>query len=182
MTDTLLLLEDGIRPEDLPGLDVLALFITNLGLAIWMGSAFFGSFMVAPVVNRKLNPSHAREMMSQLAPRQHLLAFVCAALMMIGAGGILWIERLRTPAIAFFGFTGVALSLELFLGLVLSPRAAKLRERMQTSAGTEWNFAARDSYDHAVRWSGFLTVLILLLLVGACAALASILAWGHGTN
>lgn len=181
MTDLLLLLEDGMKPEDLPGLDVLALFVTNLGLAIWMGSAFFGSFMVAPLVNRRLNPSHAREMMSQLAPRQHWLAFVCAALMMIGAGGILWIERLRTPAIAFFAFTGVALSLELFLGFVLSPRAASLRERMQTSAGTEWNLGMRDSYDHAVRWCGFVSALILLLLVGTCAALAAVLAWGNGS-
>lgn len=174
------MMEDALRPEDLPGLDVLALFVTTLGLAIWMGSAFYGSFMVAPLVNRRLNPSQAREMMSQLAPRQHLLAFACALLMMLGAGGILWIERLRTPAIAFFAFTGVALTMELLLGLVLTPRAAKLRERMQTSAGTEWNFSVRDSYDHAVRLCGFVSVLILLLLVSACAALASVLAWGHG--
>lgn|GEM_PF-4842964 len=174
---------DSLTPQTLEeGLSVLALFVTTLGLAIWMGSAVFGSFVVAPLVNRRLQPSQAREMMSQLAPRQHWLAFVCAALMMLGSGGILWIERLRTPAIGFFASTGFALMLELFLGLVMAPKAARIRERMQSSAGTEWNLDWRGSYDHAVRICGFLSALILLVLVSSCAFLASVLAWGQGRS
>lgn len=172
-----------LAPQTLEeGLSVLALFVTTLGLAVWMGSAVFGSFVVAPLVNRQLQPGQAREMLNQLAPRQHWLAFVCAALMMLGSGGILWIERLRTPAIGFFACTGFALLIELFLGLVMAPRASRIRERMQSSAGTEWNLDLRGSYDHAVRITGFLNALIMLGLVGACAFLASVLSWGQAQH
>lgn len=159
-----------------PSMDVLALFVTMIGLAAWLGSAVFMTFFVAPLVNRKLGPSQAREVMDVIAPRQYWLAFASALLMVFGGTGALFYPNLRTPTITFLALTGAALAVVLYASLVIAPRTISLRDRLQSSAGSEMNIEVRERYDQAIRMGTFLNVLSLLFLICAAAALAFLIA------
>ncbi len=156
-------------------MDVLALFVTVVGLAAWLGSSVFMTFFVTPVVHRKLPPDEAAMVMDHVGPRQIWLAFGCALLMVSGGVGALFYESLRTPTITFLALTGVALAVVLYGGLVILPRMTSLRDRLQSSAGSEMNFQVRERYDQALRVSAYLNILSMLLLLGAAAALAAVL-------
>src|SRR5690606_23598298 len=107
---------------------VLALFFTALGLASWLGSAIFMNFIVAPVVNRRLAPSQAAELMEQVAPRQHWVGWFGAGLMAVGGAGALLYHPWRVPTIAFLVLTSIALALSLYAALVVLPRTISLRK------------------------------------------------------
>jgi uncharacterized membrane protein len=156
-------------------MDIFALFVTIVGLSAWMGSAAFMSFFVSPAVHKKLSPGQAAELLDALQPRLHWLSLACAIFMSVGGITALFYPTLKTPTITFLGLTSLAVALSLYGGFVLVPRTTSLRDRLQSSAGSEMNFAMRERYDQATRLAIFLNLLVLLLLLGAAAALAAIL-------
>lgn len=156
-------------------MDILALFITVVGLAVWLGSAIFVTFSVSPVINRRLPPSKVAEVMEQITPRFHWQGVAAAILMLLGGGGALFTPRIQMPTIVFMVLTGVALSLSLYTMFVIQPRVESLRQRLQSSAGSEENFHLRERYDHATRLTSFIGGLVLIILLGAAAALAAMI-------
>jgi uncharacterized membrane protein len=158
-----------------PAMDVLALFVTVVGLSAWMGATIFMSFFVAPVISRRLSPGQAADISDVLQPRLYWVSAASAILMGIGGITALFYPSLRAPTITFLVLTGAAVALSLYGGFVLVPRTTSLRDRLQSSAGSEWNFDVRERYDQATRIAVFLNLLVLLLLLGAAAALAAIL-------
>lgn len=155
---------------------VLAIFFTIIGLAAWMGAAIFLTFFVTPVVQRKLNPGKMADLMDNIGARYYGVGIGSSILMLLGSGTTLFIERLRVPALVFTSLTVLALLVTLYIWLVIVPRTVSLRERLQSSAGTEENFRVRERFDQATRLTAFLTFVVLIILVGAAAALAAILA------
>lgn len=157
-------------------MDVLALFVTVVGLSAWLGSTIFMSFCVLPAISRKLAPTEAAGVTDILQPRLYWLALGGALLMSVGGTTSLFYPTLKTPTITFLCLTGLAVVIALYVGFVIGPRTTSLRDRLQGSAGSEWNFEMRERYDQATRVGMYLNLLILLLLLGAAAALAAILA------
>ncbi len=156
-------------------MDILALFVTVVGLASWMGASVFMTFFVVPVVTRKLGPNEGSEVLASLQPRLHWLALGASVLM--GAGGIttLFYPTLKTPTVTFLCLVGTAVAISLYAALVIVPRTASLRDRLQSSAGSEMNFQMRERYDQANRLAIFLNYVVLFLLLGAAGALAAVL-------
>lgn len=156
-------------------MDIVALFVTIVGLASWFGAAVFMIFVVGPGVTRKLPPTEAAEVLDAIQPRLVWLSLGCAILMAVGGIAALFYPQLRVPTVTFLGLTSVAVALSLYSGLVLLPRTRSLRDRLQSSAGSEMNFQMRERYDQAVRVTLFLNIVVLLLLLGAAIALAAML-------
>jgi hypothetical protein len=155
-------------------MDVLAVFATIVGLSAWMGSCVFLTFFVGPVIGRKLGPGRTADVMDQVQPRYYWISLFSGLIMIIGSGGTLWIAPIRIPAIVFMGLTVLALTLSLYVWLVLHPRMVSLRTRLQSSAGSQENFVVRERYDQAERLTSFLNFIVLLMLLGAAAALSTV--------
>ena len=156
-------------------MDVLAVFATIVGLAAWVGSLLFHSFVVTPVMGKKLGPGRSAEVMDPIHKGYYLISFLSGIVMLIGAGGALFTESLRVPTWTFMGLTALALTTTLYTWLVLHPRTVSLRTRLQSSAGSQENFGAAERFDQATRLSAFVNVIVLLMLLGAAAALAALL-------
>jgi len=156
-------------------MDVLAVFATIAGLSAWTGSLIFHSFVVVPVVGKNLGPGKAAELLDGLHPRFFVISILSGVVMLIGAGGALFTEALRIPTWTFMGLTGVAVMMNLYAWLVLHPRQVTLRTRVQSSAGSQENFVVAERFDQACRLLSFVNVIVLLLLLGAAAALATLL-------
>jgi hypothetical protein len=154
---------------------LLGLFGTAVGLAFWLGSVVFFWFFVTPVLSKRLVPGKMAELIGVLNPRYYFLSYVCGLLMMIGAIQPIRNETTRFWAIAFISCTVVALGISLYAGIVVSPRSQDLRERLQSSAGSDENLWIRDRFDYTNRLSMFLNGLVILLLLGAAYCLSALI-------
>jgi len=156
-------------------MDILAGFATIVGLAAWTGSSIFLTFFVAPLITRKLGPGRAAEMLDQIHPRYYWTSFLSGIVMLIGAGGALFTEAVRLPTVTFMGLTALALTLTIYGWLVVHPRIVSLRNRVQSSAGSQENFVIAERFDQANRLNSFINLLCLLILLGAAAALGALM-------
>jgi uncharacterized membrane protein len=157
-------------------MDILAIFVTLVGLGTWTGASVFWSFFVVPALNRRLTPGKTSELMETLGARYYWTGFGAGVFMLAGAGTALFDEDVhRLPTITFIGLTALALVLLIYAWLVVLPRTVSLRKRLQSSAGSTENFVLAERFDQAHRLSSFFNVVILLLLVGAAGALAALL-------
>jgi Domain of unknown function (DUF4149) len=154
---------------------LLGLFGTAVGLAFWLGSVVFFWFFVTPVLSKRLVPGKMAELIGVLNPRYYFLSYVCGLLMLIGVIQPIVNEQTRFWAIAFISCTLVALAISLYAGIVVSPRSQDLRERLQSSAGSEENLWIRDRFDYTNRLSMFLNGLVILLLLGAAHCLSALI-------
>src|SRR5262245_16460196 len=154
---------------------LLGLFGTAVGLAFWLGSVVFFWFFVTPVLSKRLVPGKMAELIGVLNPRYYVLTYFCGVLMMIGAIQPIRDETRRPWAIAFIACTLVALGISLYAGIVVSPRSQDLRERLQSSAGSDENLWIRDRFDYTNRLSMFLNGLVILLLLGAAYCLSALI-------
>ncbi|MAG54751.1 MAG: hypothetical protein CMJ83_00515 [Planctomycetes bacterium] len=155
-------------------MDILAVFATIAGLSAWTGSSIFLTFFVEPVISRKLGPGRAAEVMEFIHPRYYWLSFISGIVMLVGAGGALFIPKVRVPSATFMGLTAIALTLSIYGWLVVYPRIVSLRTRLQSSAGSAENFVVAERFDQATRLAKFLNLVVLLILLGAAAALAAL--------
>ncbi len=156
-------------------MDVLAVFATIVGLAAWTGSLLFHSFVVNPIVGKRLGPGRGAEVMDSVHRGYYVISLLSAIVMLIGAGGALFYEHVRYATWTFMGLTGLALTTTLYGWLVLHPRTVSLRARLQSSAASQENFVVAERFDQATRLSTFVNVVVLLMLLGAAAALAALL-------
>jgi Domain of unknown function (DUF4149) len=154
---------------------LLGLFGTAVGLASWLGSVVFFWFFVTPVLSKRLVPGKMAELIGVLNPRYYFLSYVCGLLMLIGVINPIINEKTRAWAIAFISLTLVSLAISLYGGIVVSPRSQDLRERLQSSAGSDENLWIRDRFDHTNRLSMFLNGLVILLLLGAAYCLSGLI-------
>ncbi len=156
-------------------MDVLAVFATIAGLGAWIGSLIFHSFVVSPVVGRNLGPGKTADLMDRIHTRYYVISLLSGIVMLIGGGCALFAEAIRIPTWTFMGLTALALTATLYAWLVLHPRTVSLRTRLQSSAGSQENFVVAERFDQATRLSMFVNVIVLLILLGAAAALATLL-------
>lgn len=154
---------------------LLGLFGTVTGLAFWLGSVVFFWFFVTPVLSKRLVPGKMAELMGVLNPRYYFLSYVCGLLMLIGAIQPIRDETTRLSAIVFMSLTLIAIAISLYAGIVVAPRSQDLRERLQSSAGSDENLWIRDRFDHTNRLSTFLNGLVILLLLGAAYSLSALI-------
>jgi hypothetical protein len=154
---------------------LLGLFGTVVGLAFWLGSVVFFWFFVTPVLSRRLVPGKMAEVIGVLNPRYYVLSYACGLLMLVGAIQPIRNEDTRFDAIAFIALTMISIAISLYAGIVVSPRSQDLRERLQSSAGSDENLWIRDRFDHTNRLSIFLNGLVILLLLGAAYCLSSLI-------
>jgi glucan phosphoethanolaminetransferase (alkaline phosphatase superfamily) len=153
---------------------LLGLYGTTIGLAFWLGSVVFFWFFVTPVMSKRLVPGKMAELNGVLNPRYYFLSYVCGLLMLIGAIQPIRYEKTRAFAIAFLSLTLLSLAISLYGGIVVSPRSQDLRERLQSSAGSDENLWIRDRFDHTNRLSIFLNGLVIVLLLGAAYCLSAL--------
>ncbi len=105
-------------------------FIYLLSLVCWVGSIIFFSFFVAPVVFKTLDREKAGEVVGIVFPRYYKLGYVCGALILLcfllsGDVGLKWCAW----GIMILG-SGLA-------GLVINPKAKKLKEELKISSEDE---------------------------------------------
>src|SRR5262245_43199446 len=122
---------------------LLGLFGTVVGLAFWLGSVVFFWFFVTPVLSKRLVPGKIAELMGVINPRYYFLSYFCGLLMLLGAIQPIRNETTRGYAIVFMSLTLVAIGISLYAGIVVSPRSQDLRERLQSSAGSDENLWIR---------------------------------------
>lgn len=157
-------------------MDILAIFVTLVGLSAWTGASIFWSFFVVPALQRHLTPGKTADLIEMLGARYYWTGFVAGVLMLAGSGTALFDRDVhRLPTVTFIGLTAVALVLLIYAWLVLLPRTVSLRKRLQSSAGSTENFVLAERFDQAQRLSSFFSLVILLLLLGAASALAALL-------
>ena len=155
---------------------LLGLFGTSVGLAFWLGSVVFFWFFVTPVLSKRLVPGKMAELIGVLNPRYYVLSYACGAPHAASARSSR--SATATPAstaIVFISLTLISIAISLYAGIVVSPRSQDLRERLQSSAGSDENLWIRDRFDHTNRLSIFLNGLVLLLLLGAAYCLSSMI-------
>lgn len=152
---------------------ILALFATILGLACWLGAVVFATYFVFPVLFRKLTPGKAAEVNDHISLRYYYLGMACGGLMEMGGTLALLTAPKIWPTIIFMGLTALAMVGFMWGGIVMLPRAIDLRQRLQSTAGSEENFPIRERYDQIVRLSLFLNWVTVFILLGAALALAS---------
>lgn len=154
---------------------LLGLFGTVVGLAFWLGSVVFFWLLVTPVLSKRLVPGKMAELIGVLNPRYYVLSYACGFLMLLGAIQPIRNEETRLDAIIFISLTMISIGISLYAGIVVSPRSQDLRERLQSSAGSDENLWIRDRFDHTNRLSIFLNGLVILLLLGAAYCLSSMI-------
>jgi hypothetical protein len=154
---------------------LLGLFGTVIGLAFWLGAVVFFWFFVTPVLSKRLVPGKMAELMGVLNPRYYFLSYICGLMMLIGAIQPIRTEATRLYAIVFISLTLISIAISLYAGIVVSPRSQDLRERLQSSAGSDENLWIRDRFDHTNRLSIFLNGLVILLLLGAAYCLSALI-------
>jgi hypothetical protein len=154
---------------------LLGLFGTVIGLAFWLGSVVFFWFFVTPVMSKRLVPGKMAELMAVINPRYYFLSYLCGILMLLGALHPLWYPSTRLYTIVFMSLTLISIAISLYAGIVVSPRSQDLRERLQSSAGSDENLWIRDRFDHTNRLSIFLNGLVILLLLGAAYCLSALI-------
>jgi len=106
-----------------------------MALAVWLGGIVFFSFFVAPSVFRTLPPAEAGRLVADIFPNYYRVGYVCGAVL-LGTSVALWRSATDSAAgwVASTGLTAVMLSLTLYAGLVIQPRAHALHEELNGSS------------------------------------------------
>ena len=105
-------------------------FIYLLSLVCWLGSIIFFSFFVAPVVFKALDREKAGEKVDIIFPRYYKLGYVCGALILLS---FLMIGEVRLKWCAW----GIMVLGSGFAGLVINPKAKKIKEQLKSSPENE---------------------------------------------
>ncbi len=158
---------------------LLGLFAVVTGLALWLGSVVFFWWVVIPVFSKGLVGGKVAENLNSIGRFYYLLSYACGFLMLFGSLGALSNADMRPNTIAFMVFTAVGEAISLYAGIVVQPRSLGLRERLQSSAGTDENPFIRERFDHSNRLSIFLNALVVCTLLAASLCLSAMLSAAH---
>ena len=105
-------------------------FIYLLSLVCWIGSIIFFSFFVAPVVFKSLEREKAGEVVGIIFPRYYKLGYICGALILLS---FLMTDNVGLKWCAW----GVMVLGSGLAGLVINPKAKKLKEQLKSSPENE---------------------------------------------
>jgi hypothetical protein len=143
---------------------VFVRFLYLVAMAVWLGELVFFSFVGAPAIFRVLGPARAGEVVTAIFPRYYALgaggagvALVCALVL---AGRALMPSWWRGAA----GALGLGLLAMVWAGMVVHPRAQRLRATLQANGEVPSTSAEfRQLHARAVALNG---VALLSGLVG----------------
>ena len=107
-------------------------FIYLLSLVCWIGSIIFFSFFVAPVVFKNLEREKAGELVGIIFPRYYTIGYVCGVLVL----GVLLLSGLDTAGLKWCAW-GIMMLGTACAGLVVSPRAKTLKEKLKVAPESE---------------------------------------------
>jgi len=141
-----------------------------VGLAVWLGTIVFMSFVVAPAVFRALPRPEAGQVVGAIFPRYYAVSAVCGAVVLLCASGLLGAGAARGPWGVTAGLAAVLLAVTVYAGAVVQPRAAALRAEIHApnpSAG------AQAEFDRLHALAVGLNVAVLLGTVGLSILAAS---------
>ena len=151
---------------------IVAIFVYLLAIACWLGAIVFFSFVTAPSVFTSLPIAEAGKVISVIFPRYYAVGYIAGSVAVLMS--ILF--TVARPARGWWGITTVLLALGLaitfYAGLVVLPRADKLRHVAEDSSPQPEQKAEFDRL-HAL--SVYLNGAVLLLNVGALVTTAGAL-------
>ena len=107
-------------------------FIYLLSLVCWVGSIFFFSFFVAPVVFKTLEREKAGELVGIIFPRYYIIGYVCGVLVLV----TLLLTGPETVGLKWCAW-GIMMLGTASAGLGVNPRAKTLKEKLKDASETE---------------------------------------------
>ncbi len=107
-------------------------FIYLLSLVCWVGSIFFFSFFVAPVVFKTLEREKAGELVGIIFPRYYMIGYVCGVLVLV----TLLLTGPETVDLKWCAW-GIMMLGTASAGLGVNPRAKTLKEKLKDASETE---------------------------------------------
>ena len=107
-------------------------FIYLLSLVCWVGSIFFFSFFVAPVVFKTLEREKAGELVGIIFPRYYMIGYVCGVLVLM----TLLLTGPETAGLKWCAW-GIMMLGTASAGLGVNPRAKILKEKLKDASETE---------------------------------------------
>lgn len=146
------------------------LFVTSLyllTLVIWIGSIIFFSAIGAPSLFKVLPPDTAGKAVGAIFPKYYplgyisgIVAFICLIISAAKTGSWPIVKMLLLV---------VMITLNIYSGLVLHPRARAIKEEMQTETGKTDIAHLKSEFDHAHRttvvYNGIVLVLGIILII-----------------
>jgi len=142
-----------------------------IALVVWLGEVVFFSFVVAPGLFRSFPAADAGRAVGAIFPTYYRLGYVCGAVLLItgvvlfnGAGARLWWGVNTVVAAAM-------LSVTLYAGLVVQPRATELRPQLHAASVAP---AIKEEFDRLHRRAVTLNGAVLIggLVMSAITASA----------
>jgi hypothetical protein len=107
-------------------------FIYLLSLVCWVGSIFFFSFFVAPVVFKTLEREKAGELVGIIFPRYYMIGYVCGVLVLV----TLLLTGPETVGLKWCAW-GIMMLGTASAGLGVNPRAKILKEKLKDASEVE---------------------------------------------
>ena len=107
-------------------------FIYLLSLVCWIGSIFFFSFFVAPVVFKNMEREKAGELVGIIFPRYYMIGYVCGALIFVA----LLLTRPETAGLKWCAW-GIMMLATAGAGLAVNPRAKIIKEKLKEASESE---------------------------------------------
>ena len=107
-------------------------FIYLLSLVCWVGSIFFFSFFVAPVVFKTLEREKAGELVGIIFPRYYMIGYVCGVLVLV----TLLLTGPETVGLKWCAW-GIMMLGTASAGLGVNPGAKTLKEKLKDASETE---------------------------------------------
>lgn len=138
-----------------------------LGLALWLGLAA-ALLLVLPLVEKQLAAGQARELSAALCTRLERALFLAMALVLLGLGARMAIDRAAPPASLVVPVAAMAVS-RLLSALAVSPGLRALLSRMRDGS-------APPSADERSAFSRLSGARGLLLTLELCLCLYALLA------
>jgi uncharacterized membrane protein len=107
----------------------LVSFVHLWSLVCWIGAVVFFSFFTAPAVFKTLDRPAAGNLIGVIFPRYYLLGYVCSGLLLIT---YLW----GAPVVSAWkaGLILVIILATFTAGLIVQPKARKLKEQIKSAA------------------------------------------------
>jgi hypothetical protein len=107
-------------------------FIYLLSLVCWVGSIFFFSFFVAPVVFKNMDREKAGELVGIIFPQYYMIGYVCGVLILVA----LLLAGSETVGLKWCAW-GVMMLGTGSAGLAVNPRAKLLKEKLKEASESE---------------------------------------------
>lgn len=103
-------------------------FVYLLGLAVWLGSIVFFSFVGAPIIFKVLPQAEAGKVVGAIFPKYYPLGYI-SGFVALAMAVVSWVRQGNWPVFKILILV-VMLAFTIFTSLVIHPRARAFREEM----------------------------------------------------